>query len=148
MKTMKFISAILMTAAMAFAAGESMRPESSIPTPAERSEISRETPDLSATESAEWQKLRAERKQAREQILSRLRESSTAEKQSIRQNLPNNMNSQNNMNVQNRPEGDFQNFRSREREREPFYERPDSRNMNPMRDMPGGPPPEGDRRFH
>lgn len=134
MKIMKLISTVMVSAALSYAADDSMRPESSIPTPAEASEISREMPDLSAKDRADWQKMRAERKQAREQILSRLKESSAAEKQSIRQDVSKNRNV-----PPPRTEGDFQQFHSRERG--DFSETPDSRNMKPKRDMPGPPPP-------
>lgn len=78
---------VMLVAAMAFADQSSLRPESSVPTPAEKSEVSRETPNLSAKDSEEWQKMRAERREARRQILSDLRNSSAAEKQTIRQNV-------------------------------------------------------------
>ena len=68
-----------MAAAFSYAATSSVRPESSVPTPAENKEISREMANLGAKESADWQKLRAERRAAREQILSDLRNSSAAE---------------------------------------------------------------------
>lgn len=71
---------------MAFAAPSS-RPESSVPTPAEASVISRETPDLGAKENEDWKRLRDERRQARQQILSDLRNRSADEKQAIRQNV-------------------------------------------------------------
>ena len=76
-----------MAAALSYAAPSSARPESSVPTPAENMEISRETPNLGAKESADWQKLRAERRAAREQILTDLRNSSAAEKKNIRQEV-------------------------------------------------------------
>ena len=90
MNKTKFISTILLATAFSFAAGESSAPESYVPTPAEKQAISRETPDLSQKERADWQRMREERKQAREQILSRLRESSAAERQNIRQDLSRN----------------------------------------------------------
>ena len=90
MKTVSFIMTISMAAAFGLAAPSSVRPESSVPTPAERFESMRETPDLGAKESADWQKLRAERRAAREQILTDLRNSSSAEKKSIRQDVSKN----------------------------------------------------------
>ena len=110
MKYAAFISILTLSAMMSFAGGVAA-PESSVPTPAERLEVSRGTPDLGAKESAEWQKMRAERKQARELILTKIRESSSAEK--------------------SRFEGKPQKMQPRERQ--PFYERPDSPAMNPMR---------------
>ena len=69
--------------------------------------------------------MRAERKQAREQILTKIRESSSAEKQVIRQDVSKNRNEK------SRFEGKPQKMQPRERQ--PFYERPDSPAMNPMR---------------
>ena len=46
------------------------QPESDIATPAERSEISQDVPDLGQKQKEDWQRLREERKQARQQILS------------------------------------------------------------------------------
>ena len=124
MKYATFISILTLSAMMSFAGGVAA-PESSVPTPAERLEVSRGTPDLGAKESAEWQKMRAERKQAREQILTKIRESSSAEKQVIRQDVSKNRNEK------SRFEGKPQKMQPRERQ--PFYERPDSPAMNPMR---------------
>jgi len=129
MKFATFISIVPLVATLSFAGGFTA-PESSVPTPAGSAEISRETPDLGAEESAEWQKMRAERKQAREQILSRLKEKSSAEKQNIRQNVSKNRNED------SRFEGKPQ--KTEPRERQPFYDRPDSPNKNTMR---GNPPP-------
>lgn len=124
MKYAAFISILTLSAMMSFAGGVAA-PASSVPTPAERLEVSRGTPDLGAKESAEWQKMRAERKQAREQILTKIRESSSAEKQVIRQDVSKNRNEK------SRFEGKPQKMQPRERQ--PFYERPDSPAMNPMR---------------
>ncbi|MBO4436264.1 MAG: hypothetical protein J5791_05190 [Fibrobacter sp.] len=129
MKFATFISIIGLVATLSFAQGFAA-PESSVPTPAESAEISNGTPDLGAKESAEWQKMRAERKQAREQILSRLKERSNVEKQGIRQDVSKKRNEK------SRFEGKPQ--KNEPRERQPFYERPDSPNNNPMR---GNTPP-------
>ena len=128
MKKLNLISTILMAAALGYAAPSSARPESSVPTPAENAEISREMPDLGAKESAEWQRLRAERRAAREQILTDLRNSSAAEKQNIRQEVSKKRDEK------PRFEGDFP--KNQSRERRPFYERPESAPMNPMLGMP------------
>ena len=127
MKYAAIISIVTLAATMSFAGGAAA-PESSVPTPAERMDVSNGTPDLGAKESAEWQKMRAERKQAREQILSRIRESSSVEKQVIRQDVSKNRNE--NARFEGKPQ------KMQPRERQPFYERPDSPNMNPMRDAP------------
>ena len=121
-------------AATAFAGESSLRPESSIPTPAARSEISQEVPSLGAKESQDWQRLREERRQAREQILSHLRASSTAEKRSIRQEVSKG---------QPRPhlEGEIPN---NTRERQPnadLKEQKPQPPSNPWRDYPYGPRP-------
>ena len=129
----------MMAAAFAFAAPSSVRPESSVPTPAENAEISRETPDLGAKESADWQKLRAERRAAREQILSDLRNSSSAEKRNLRQEVSKKRDEN------ARFEGEFP--KNQSRERRPFYERYESPMMNPMRDKPD-PAFDGDRYRH
>ena len=125
MKTTKFISAILFTTALSFAAVDSSVPESDVPTPAERQGFSKESPNLGQKEREDWMRMREERKQAREEILSRLRESPARERQNIRQDLS-----------RNRDE--------MPREPAPFYGRPDSRDMNSMRDQ--GEPPK--RRDH
>ena len=129
MKTIAFISPIFLAAATLFAAGDLARPESIVPTPAENTVISKETPDLGTKERADWQKLRAERKAAREQILSKIRESSAADKERFRQE------SAKKGNEKFRFEGESQKLEPRERG--PFYEQPDSHNMDPMRGMPG-----------
>ena len=90
--------------------------------------MSREIPDLGAKESAEWQRLRAERRAAREQILTDLRNSSAAEKQNIRQEVSKKRDEK------PRFEGDIP--KNQSRERRPFYERPESAPMNPMHGMP------------
>ena len=133
MKKTTFITTIMMAAALNYAAPSSARPESSVPTPAENMEISREMPNLGAKESADWQKLRAERRAAREQILTDLRNSSAAEKKNIRQEVSKKRDEK------TRFEGEFP--KNQSRERRPFYEQPESHQMNPMRDMPQGPGP-------
>ena len=120
-----------MAAVLSYAAPSSARPESSVPTPAERTEISRDSQNLGAKESADWQKLRAERRAAREQILTDLRNSTAAEKQNIRQEVSKKRDEK------TRFEGEFP--KNQSRERRPFYEQPESHQMNPMRDMPQGP---------
>jgi hypothetical protein len=133
MKKTTLITTIMMAAALSYAVPSSARPESSVPTPAENMEISREMPNLGAKESADWQKLRAERRAAREQILTDLRNSSSAEKKNIRQEVSKKRNEK------PRFEGEIPKKQSRERR--PFYEQPESHQMNPMRDMPNGPAP-------
>lgn len=135
MRNIGLVSIFLMMTATAFAGESSLRPESSIPTPAEKSGISQETPTLGAKESEDWKKLREERRQAREQILSDLRASSAAEKQSIRQE------------VSNKPrfEGEIPN---NSRERRPNAEDKNQQPTGPWRDPHFGPHiPPGDPFF-
>ena len=131
MKKTVLVSTIAVAATMSFAVPSSVRPESSVPTPAENAEISLEMPDLGAKESAEWLKLRDERRKAREQILMDLRNSTAAEKQNIRQEVSKKRDEM------PRFEGDIP--KNQPRERRPFYERSESAPMNPMRDMPDRP---------
>ena len=144
MKRLTFISMVLIAAALSFARDGLAAPESSIPTPAEKTEVSQGTPDLGAKESADWQKLRAERKQAREQILSRLRESSNVEKQDIRQKVSKNRNEESHFLSRSvlckRKHHMGKKHQKEPRERRPEAERPeraDSPEMNPMRGNPG-----------
>jgi hypothetical protein len=139
MNKTKFISTILLATAFSFAAGESSAPESYVPTPAEKQEISRETPDLSQKERADWQRMREERKQAREQILSKLREAPPSERKQIRQE------GFKNRDEKPRFEGDIP--KNQPREREMFDPnrgngRPDFNDREPMGDRPN-PPPRG-----
>lgn len=87
MKRMIFISALIL-AASSFAGNFAAQPESVVPTPAERMDVSKGAPDLGAKENADWQKMRAERKRAREEILSNLKNRSKEEKREIKQNAP------------------------------------------------------------
>ncbi|MCQ2088755.1 MAG: hypothetical protein MJY93_00760 [Fibrobacter sp.] len=141
MKKIGFISIFLMMTATAFAGESSLRPESSIPTPAIKSEVSQEAPTLGAKESEDWKKLREERRQAREQILSDLRASSAAEKQSIRQEV-----------TKNKPRPRFEGeIPNNSRERQPNFEwqQQQPNPQFPPRDNQFGPRPfEGDRPFH
>jgi len=139
MNKTKFISTILLATAFSFAAGESSAPESYVPTPAEKQEFSKETPGLSQQERADWQRMREERKQAREQILSKLREAPPSERNQMRQN------GLKNRDERPRFEGEFPKNQPRERE---MFEpnrgngRPDFNDREPMGDRPN-PPPKG-----
>lgn len=83
----KFLLAVatLLAISVCCAAGFGDVPESSIPTPAEKDDVARNAPDIGAKENADWQKLREERREAREQILEKLR-NSAEEKNSMREN--------------------------------------------------------------
>jgi hypothetical protein len=63
------------------------QPESDIATPAERSEISQDVPDLGQKQKEDWQRLREERKQARQQILSDIKANAHAEIKDIQQDI-------------------------------------------------------------
>lgn len=77
--------AALLAVSVCCAAGFSDAPESSIPTPAESGSVNRDAPDIGVKEKADWQKLREERREAREQILQRLK-NSAEEKNALREN--------------------------------------------------------------
>ena len=83
----RLLMTVLFFVAVAFAQETSVRPESAIPTPAEEMGISKENRDLAAKEREDWQRMRAERKQAREQILSEMRNKSAAEKRAMREEM-------------------------------------------------------------
>ena len=55
------------------------QPESDIAIPAEKTEITQGAPDLGLKEKENWQRLREERKLARQQILSDIRANAQAE---------------------------------------------------------------------
>lgn len=135
MKQSTFISIILVSTAGFLAAGSFAQPESYVPTPVEKSEISQESPKLGDKESADWQKMRAERKLAREQILSKLRESSRMEKKSIRKEVSQKRNE--------KSHAEAAPPKIHPHEKEPGFERPDAHNQNPLRDKPV-PGPKGD----
>lgn len=86
-----FISAVLVATTLVSAAAVSDVPEAQVSTPAEQG-VSSEKASLNDTESANWQQKRAERKQARDQILAKLRNSSSQEKEQLRQELSKNRN--------------------------------------------------------
>ena len=75
---------------MAFAVDPSARPEVAVPIPAEETLISADSRELTAGEREDWQKMRAERKAAREQMLSDLRKKRDSEKNSVRLNMEKN----------------------------------------------------------
>ena len=77
----RILAYILFCVALTFAAEPSVRPEVAVPIPAtEDAEISKNSRDFSMSESEDWKKMRAERKAAREQILSDLRKKRDSEK--------------------------------------------------------------------
>ena len=80
----RLITLLLACAAMVFAAESLERPEADVATPAEETGISKDSREFAASDRENWQKMRAERKAAREQILSDLRNKSASEKNSMR----------------------------------------------------------------
>lgn len=80
----KIVMASAMMASVAMANDMDSRPEASVPTPVERHEAVGNVPNFSEKENVDWQKLREERRVAREQILRNLRENSAAEKKEMR----------------------------------------------------------------
>ena len=138
-RLMKFL---FVFAAMAFAADASVRPESAIPTPAEEVRNSDNMRELATKEKEDWQKMRAERKQAREQILLEMRNKSADEKRAMREEMGKNRG--------NKPrfeETSPKNFgdeppRDRGRKNDPSMERPKSHNPNSMPDRRGPGPNE------
>ena len=128
------ITLILVTAVMGFAAELSERPESFVPTPAEEAGISKDSRDFSASDREDWQKMRAERKAAREQILSDLRNKSAFEKNQMR------LESEKNRDKKPRfEEGPPKNSEHRQN---PSMDRPKIHEQNPM----SGSNPNRDRR--
>ena len=63
------------------------QPESDIATPAGRSEIAQDAPDLGQKQKEDWQRLREERKQARQQILSDIKANAHAEIKDVHQEI-------------------------------------------------------------
>ena len=75
------------------------QPESDIAIPAEKTEITQGAPDLEQAQKENWQRLREERKRARQQILSDIKANAQAEIKDIQQDLvkqkPNNVQNEN-----------------------------------------------------
>ena len=76
----KIVMASAVMAATAMAHDFESRPEASVPTPVEARESFDKVPKMSEKENVDWQKMREERRIAREQILKDLRTNSAAEK--------------------------------------------------------------------
>jgi len=80
----KIVMASAMMAATAMAGDFESRPEASVPTPVEAREAFDKVPNMSEKENMDWQKLREERRAAREQILENLRNKTAGEKNEMR----------------------------------------------------------------
>lgn len=74
------------------------QPESDIATPAGRSEIAQDAPDLGQKQKEDWQRLREERKQARQQILSDIKANAHAEIKDVHQEIVQQKEINNNLN--------------------------------------------------
>lgn len=74
MKNFKSIILIItILLSISVAAEEPLKPEFSAPTPAEKQELTKDNSDLSPKERENWNKLRKERREAREQVFSEIR---------------------------------------------------------------------------
>ena len=80
----KMVVASAMVAVAAMANDMDSRPAASVLTPVERNATFDNVPNLSEKENVDWQRLREERRVARQQILQNLRENSAAEKNALR----------------------------------------------------------------
>ena len=80
----KIVMASAMMAATAMAGSFESRPEASVPTPVEARESFDKVPNMSEKENMDWQRLREERRAAREQILENLRNKTAGEKNEMR----------------------------------------------------------------
>ena len=81
----KIVMASAVMAATAMAGEIDSRPEASVPTPVEARETLDKVPKMSEKENVDWQKMREERRIAREQILKDLRNNSVAQKKEMRE---------------------------------------------------------------
>ena len=81
----KIVMASAVMAATAMAGEIDSRPEASVPTPVEARETLDKAPKMSEKENVDWQKMREERRIAREQILKDLRNNSVAQKKEMRE---------------------------------------------------------------
>jgi len=83
----KIVMASAVMAATALASDFESRPEASVPTPFESRETLNNAPKMSEKENVDWQKMREERRIAREQILKDLRNNTEAEKKELRNDV-------------------------------------------------------------
>lgn len=81
----KIVMASAVMAATAMAGDLESSPEASVPTPVEAREALDKVPKMSEKENVDWQKMREERRIAREQILRDLRNNSAVEKKELRE---------------------------------------------------------------
>lgn len=81
----KIVMASAVMAATAMAGDFESRPEASVPTPVETRDALNKVSNLPDKENVDWQKMREERRAAREQILEKLRNKSAGEKSEMRE---------------------------------------------------------------
>ena len=139
MKRTYYFFLISLLASLSFGADDKVLPSPQISTPADKP-VSSKNWTLGEKESSDWQKMRMERQKAREEILSKIRESSGQEKEQLRRRLSKigTMTPA----LMGIPK------RMKSRERTPFFERPESHNVRPMREKEFPPPCPGDCHGH
>ena len=81
----KIVVASAVVAATAMAGDLDSRPEASVSTPVEAREALNNVPKMTEKENVDWQKMREERRAAREQILNDLRSKTAAQKNEMRE---------------------------------------------------------------
>ena len=83
----KIVMASAVMAATAMAGDFESRPEASVPTPVETRDALDKVSNMPEKENVDWQRMREERRAAREQILEKLRNKSAGEKSEMREAL-------------------------------------------------------------
>ncbi len=125
----KILTIVSVCAAIAFAAESFERPESAVPTPAEELRNSNNSRELAPRDKENWQKMREERKKAREQILSDLRHKPKDDK------APKRLNKEKNRDKKSRFEEDSP--KKNIHEQRPAWEHPRFHDPNPPHEKPG-----------
>ncbi|MCK9181736.1 MAG: hypothetical protein M0P13_02485 [Fibrobacteraceae bacterium] len=135
-----FTSAVLLAAALGAAAPLPAIPESQVSSPVE--EPVGPGGASSNVENSSWERKIAERREAREEILARLRQSSSQEKASVREEILKDRNQR----FRNDENSSFNQSSPRNPERD--WQRQDDRRFDPGREMQAPPPSEyGDPNF-
>lgn len=89
MKYSLFFLILFFFASISWAENPDAFPKSKVSTPIQ-TEISKESPSLTETETADWSKRREERRKARSEMLSKIRKSSPSEREQMRNSLEKN----------------------------------------------------------
>ncbi|MDY6284053.1 MAG: hypothetical protein VZR14_02305 [Hallerella sp.] len=139
MNTKNFCISVLLVATLGGAAYAQSMPESQVSSPVEES-VSLDRTSLDA-KNASWEQKRAERRAAREKILSRLRESSSQEKAMMREELSKNRGERPRMRG-DFPKNEMKSPRNFDGDAEKRDMREDRRRMGPRREMQMPPAPE------